>query len=66
MKNNPYVHKFSRSYFRSHGKKTADHHDIPVNPINPGLKLAGIIMIACIAVPLLLMDISFIAGLITK
>lgn len=54
---NPYVHKFTRKYFN---KKIGSDE----GGLSPGLKLAGIIMISCIAVPLLLMGISFIAGLL--
>lgn len=56
---NPYVHKFSRHYFRTHGGTNGEENSgIPI-----GLKIAGILMISCIAVPLLLAGISFIAGL---
>jgi|WetSurMetagenome_2_1015567.scaffolds.fasta_scaffold489052_2 hypothetical protein len=57
---NPYVHKFSRKYLRP------GNDDQTESGITPGLKLAGIIMISCIAVPLLLMGVSLLAGLIQK
>jgi hypothetical protein len=55
---NPYVHKFSRKYLRP------GYQEQNESGITPGLKLAGIIMISCIAVPLLLMGVAFIAGLL--
>lgn len=58
-KDNPYVHKFTRRYLRNR-KEQKD------GGLSPRLKLAGIIMIACIAVPLLLMGVSLLAGLIRK
>jgi hypothetical protein len=58
-KDNPYVHKFTRSYFRSHGEQQEDG-------LPSGIKIAGIVMIACIAVPLLLMGVSLFVGLFSK
>jgi hypothetical protein len=58
-KGNPYVHKFTRRYMKIQ-KEQKD------GGLSPRLKLAGIIMIACIAVPLLLMGVSLLAGLIQK
>jgi hypothetical protein len=58
-KDNPYVHKFTRRYLRKQKNQET-------GGLSPKLKLAGIIMIACIAVPLLLMGVSLLAGLIQK
>jgi len=54
-KDNPYVHKFTRRYLRNNREENG-------SGLSPRLKLAGIIMIACIAVPVLLVGLSMLTG----
>ena len=61
-KDNPYVHKFTRRYLHKQQKQQNQE----TSGLSPWLKIAGIIMIGCIAVPLLLMGVSLLAGMIQK